>query len=130
MDGGSNGPHGCRGSKRLPCDLEREENRRDKRLVLNLYGYGHCVPDAVVKWLICDSYHRRLSSVEGDPRVNAASSSTEREEGAQVLTLRAKRDPGAVGAFCSREDCQKRVDGSVDQPICVEPKLGCDLESE
>ena len=37
-----------RGRKRLPCtNLEREENVRDERLVLDLCGNGHCDPDGV-----------------------------------------------------------------------------------
>ena len=46
MDGGGDAPHGCRGSKRLPCtNLEREEHVRDERLVLDLCGNGHCDSD-------------------------------------------------------------------------------------
>ena len=49
MDGGDDGPCGCRGSKILPCvDLERAERARDEWLVLDLCGNGHRDLDGVV----------------------------------------------------------------------------------
>ena len=35
----------------------------------DLCGYGHCVPDGVVRWTICESHFGRLASVERDRRV-------------------------------------------------------------
>ena len=71
MDGGSNGPTVAEAARDCRCtDLEREEQQRDERLVLDLYGYRAVV--GVVRWLICASHNRRLSSAEGDRRVHAA----------------------------------------------------------
>ena len=52
MDGGSNGPHVCTSNNILPCIvLERGEQRRGKRRVLDLHGYSHRLPDGFGKWL-------------------------------------------------------------------------------
>ena len=59
--GGDDSSRGCRGSKKLPCiDLEREEHVRDEWLVLDLCVNGHCDPDGVVRWTVCESHFRRL----------------------------------------------------------------------
>ena len=51
MDGGSTGPHVCTSNNRLQCmELERGEQRRDKRRVLDLYGYSHLFSYSFGKW--------------------------------------------------------------------------------
>ena len=77
MDGGDDGPHSCRGSKRLLCiGLEREEQARDEWLVLDLCGNGHRDPDGVVGRTICESHVRRLEPAEGDRRECCMATST------------------------------------------------------
>ena len=56
----------------MPCiDLGREEHVRDEWLVLDLCGNGHCDPDGVVRWTVCEFHfivgrRRQTRMLRGD----------------------------------------------------------------
>ena len=57
MDGGGGFPAVAEAAKVCRVTyLEREENVRDERLVLDLCGNGHCDPDGVVGRTVCQSH--------------------------------------------------------------------------